>query len=259
MLDYPWFIDVRRDGLDQHNPVTADLPQLTMAWSSPISVDKAKQGSRTITNLIESSADSWLSNSKDVMPRITRDGSPAFHPQGKQSSHLLGVVSAGRFDSYFAGKESPLLAENKDTAANKAAAATDKSAKAGAAKDAGKTIVSGVIKRSPESARIILFASNDFLRDQVIRMAGARDGSEYLNSLQLVANAVDWSLEDAGLLSIRARGHFNRTLPPMEHSTQLFWEYLNYGLALLALVAIAVWQRSRSRKRQKHYLQLLAN
>ena len=45
---------------------------------------------------------------------------------------------------------------------------------------------------------------------------------------------MDWSLEDAGLLSIRSRGNFNRTLPTLEHGTQLFWEYLNYGLALLA-------------------------
>nr|MCH9699006.1 ABC transporter permease [Gammaproteobacteria bacterium] len=104
-------------------------------------------------------------------------------------------------------------------------------------------------------ARIILFSSNDFLRDQVNRMASVAQGSEYLNGVQLVANSVDWSLEDAGLLSIRSRGHFNRTLPPMERPTQIFWEYLNYALAALALGIIALIRKQRNAARLRHYSQ----
>ena len=102
-----------------------------------------------------------------------------------------------------------------------------------------------------------MFASNDFLRDQIIQLTGSASGSEYLNTLQLMANTVDWSLEDAGLLGIRARSHFNRTLPPMDHGTQLFWEYLNYVLAAIGLGAVALVQRRRHRARQQQYLQLL--
>ena len=107
-------------------------------------------------------------------------------------------------------------------------------------------------------------AGRAFLSDEATALvgtevgyAGAAGGSEYLNTLQLMANAVDWSLEDAGLLSIRARSHFNRTLPPMEHASQLFWEYLNYVLAALALVVVALLQRRRSKARQRQYQQLV--
>ena len=86
-------------------------------------------------------------------------------------------------------------------------------------------------------------------------MAGVAVGSEYLNSLQLMANAVDWSLEDQGLLGIRSRGHFNRTLPAMDHSEQSFWEYLNYGLALAALGLIALLWQLRQRQRRRAFLE----
>jgi ABC-2 type transport system permease protein len=245
MLDYPYFVDVRGEGLNQDNPITANLPQATLAWASPIIVDQEKQKSRTITELLRSSDNAWLSNSTQVMPRVDGGSLSRFTPEGEQKSRLLGVVSAGRFDSYFAGKASPLLAQADEENAQDGAGDT--------------TTVSGVIERSSESARIILFSSNDFLTDQLLQMAGAAGGGEYLNSLQLLANTVDWSLEDAGLLSIRSRGNFNRTLPTLEHSTQLFWEYLNYGLALLALLIVAGVRYQINRSRQKAYQQLLAH
>ena len=113
-----------------------------------------------------------------------------------------------------------------------------------------------MIKHSPESARIIVFSSNDFLSDNVLRLVGSAQQSEYLNSVQMVANAVDWSLEDSGLLSIRSRGHFNRTLPPMEQSTQVFWEYLNYGLALIALGIIALVVTQQRYRKHKQFVEL---
>jgi ABC-type transport system involved in multi-copper enzyme maturation, permease component len=245
MLDYPYFVDIRGDGLSHDSPITANLPQTTMAWASPIIVEQEKQQSRQVTELLRSSPNAWLSSSTEVMPRIDGGAMSRYVPEGEQKSHLLGVVSAGRFDSYFAGKASPLLnqAEVKE------------------GEDAAETAptVSGVIERSPESARIILFSSNEFLTDQLLQMASAAGGGDYLNSLQLMANTVDWALEDAGLLSIRSRGNFNRTLPTLEHSTQLFWEYLNYGLALLALLIVAGVRYQINRSRQKGYQQLLAN
>lgn len=247
MVDYPYFIDVRGDGLSQDNPITANLPQATLAWSSPIILDKEKQKDRRVTELLRSSDNAWLSNSTEVMPRVDASGLSRFTPQGEQQSQLLGVITAGRFDSYFAGKSSPLLTQ------------TDETEDAADESRPGAPTISGVIERSPESARIILFSSNDFLADQVMQMSGAAAGGEYLNSLQLLANTVDWSLEDAGLLSIRSRGHFNRTLPTLEHSTQLFWEYLNYGLALLALVIVAGIRYYLNRARHKNYQQWLAH
>lgn len=254
MLDYPYFVDLRGDRLNQENMITSDLQQLTMAWASPIEIDQAKQGDRKITELMHSSPESWLSTSTNVMPRIGPNGAVPFTPEGETGPRLLGVISEGRFDSFFAGKESPLLAQAPDKDSEEAA--TEDSA---ATEEPADITVSSVIQRSPDSARIVLFSSNDFLRDQVMSMAAAGSRTQYLGNLQLLANTVDWSLEDTALLSIRARGHFNRTLPPLERSTQLFWEYLNYGLAALALVLIALAQRQRKKSRERVYLQQFAN
>jgi ABC-2 type transport system permease protein len=88
-------------------------------------------------------------------------------------------------------------------------------------------------------------------------MASAANGSHVLNSLQMLVNTFDWALEDAALLSIRSRSNFNRTLPALEHNTQLFWEYLNYGLALLALIAVGIVQHRFKRVREQQYQQWL--
>jgi ABC-2 type transport system permease protein len=98
-----------------------------------------------------------------------------------------------------------------------------------------------------------VLASNDFLNDQIIQLLGTAAQGDYQNTMQLMANAVDWSLEDAGLLSIRSRGNFNRTLPPLEQGEQMFWEYLNYVLAAIALGVVALVQRQRKRARQAAY------
>jgi ABC-2 type transport system permease protein len=266
MLDYPYFVDVRDDGLNQDSLITSELPQVTLAWASPIDIDKGKQGQRTITRLLSSSDKAWLSSSLDVMPKVTRQGISAFVPQGRQAARLLGVVSQGRFDSYFAGKASPLIEEDrpgtaKDDTEKDSTGKDDSGQKKSAQKtnDSASLQLGRVIERSPESSRIILFSSNDFLRDQVIQLAGSAQQTKYLNTLQLLANTVDWSLEDAGLLSIRSRGHFNRTLPPMEQSTRMFWEYLNYGLAAFALLIIALLERRIRRMRQQRYVELLAS
>ena len=249
MVDYPYLIDVRDDGINQDTIVTGDIPQATFAWASPIVVDQEKQSGREIIELFHSSPLSWLSESTDIMPRFDEGGISPFTPEGERGSQLLGVVSTGKFTSFFADKQSPLLSQEQE--------AVDLDATEEDAEADKDFAVSSVIKQSPESARLIVLSSNDFLRDDVIAMAGSATGSDYLNTLQFMANAVDWSLEDTGLLSIRARGHFNRTLPPMQQETQVFWEYLNYFLAALALVVIGFIQRQRRLTRQQRYQRLL--
>ncbi|WP_444997234.1 Gldg family protein [Aliikangiella sp. IMCC44359] len=255
MLDYPYFIDVRGEALNKDNPITSDIPQATVSWASPIKINQEKNKNRKLTELLKSSQGSWLSKSTDIMPRMNDNGISGFPPQGETKPHLLGVISQGRFDSYFAGKDSPLL-QKSETIEKAEEATPDKTANA---KTENTPVISSVIERSAESARIILFSSNDFLRDQVIQMTSSAAGNEYLSTLQLIANSIDWSLEDSGLLSIRSRGHFNRTLPPMEKDEQIFWEYFNYFLALLALALIALIQKQRKKSRQLTYSQLLSN
>jgi ABC-2 type transport system permease protein len=245
MLDYPYFADLRRDGLNHDNPITGDLNQVTMAWASPITIDKDKNAKRQVTELLHSSDQAWTSTSMNIMPQIGPNGASPYRPEGQRGRQLLGAVVQGRFSSYFAGKDSPLLAKRQPDAK----AAADKK---------GSQVIGSVIEHSPESARIILFSSNDFLTDQVMRLQGSRNGSRYLGGLQLAANTVDWALEEPGLLSIRSRGHFNRTLPPMTHNKQVFWESTNYVLAVVLLGLLAVWQRYQRRQRSRRYAESLA-
>jgi len=268
MLDYPYFVDVRSDGFSQDNLITSELPQATLTWASPINIDLDKQRERQVTELLRTSDNAWLSSDTNVMPKITAQGISAFSPEGEQKSRLLGIISQGQFTSYFAGKHSPLLESEKkdseDTPNENAFNKTENSPSESPAESKEESQedtqlqIGSVIDRSPESARIILFSSNDFLRDQVVSMLASAQQTEYLNTLQLIANSVDWSLEDAGLLSIRSRGHFNRTLPPMVQNSQMFWEYLNYGLAALLIICIALFERRQRLLKQRRYLAWLS-
>ena len=245
MVDYPYFADVRKPGLNEEHPVSRGIPQVTLAWSSPLFIDEERNSERSVTALLSSSEQSWTSDSMDVLPRITEAGISAWQPASDTAAQLLGAAVAGRFDSWFADRPLP-APESADPAGPDESA--DEPQAAG---------VTGVIKRSPESARLIVYASNDFLTDQILGTMSSMSGGRYLGSLQLVANTLDWALEDDGLLGIRSHAHFNRSLPPLEKDRQLFWEYLNYALALLTLVVIAWWQRRRRLLRQQVWLQTL--
>jgi ABC-2 type transport system permease protein len=257
MLDYPYFVDVRGAGKNSSSPITTDVPQVTMPWVSPIDIDATKSSGRTVTELLKSSPESWRSTSMDVMPRIDSNGKSTFTPEGDRGASLLGVSVEGAFNSFFADKENPLLADSKGTKAkaDDPPDAADKKPADDKKSDAG--VIAGIIDKSPESARLFVFGSNTFLSDQTLSMIGSAEGTVYGNSLQMIANAVDWSLEDRALLAIRSRGHFNRTLPPLEESQRVTLEYSNYALALALLAMIFGIHRSRAKTRVAKYHQWL--
>jgi ABC-2 type transport system permease protein len=196
------------------------------------------------------------------MPRITEAGLSGFEPEGERGSRTLGVLLEGRFESTFAGQPSPLLdREESDTAEDEQdqdmdAATLDGSEDATTADELG--VVSSVISRSPESARLFVFGSGNFLEDRVLQVLGSAEGTIYGNSVQLMANVVDYALEDRSLLAIRARGHFNRTLPPMEAGRQAGLEAVNYLLALGGVGLVFLWHRRRVKRDEQRYRSWLA-
>jgi ABC-2 type transport system permease protein len=116
-----------------------------------------------------------------------------------------------------------------------------------------KPTISGVVETSPPSARLILIGSSSFLTDTAISLATEATRTVYTKPLELIQNAIDWSLEDRGLLSLRGRGQYSRLLEPMSRRRQMFWEYLNYALALAGLALVyGLHRRSRARRRS-HY------
>lgn len=251
MLDYPWFVDVRRDGINNDSPIMAGVEQVNMTWASPISVADDYEN-KQVSTLLSSSPKSWLSSSTDVMPRMDAAGNgiSPWTAEGDVGSHALAVVSTGQFTSYFADKSSPLVVEVEasDKATNNEESDDSEESESSSLSES----IDSVIERSPESARLVVFGSNDFLRDQITQMAGAATGTAYIAPFQLATNIVDVALDDTGLLNIRSRGQFNRTLPPMEDGTRQFWEVLNYVLAALAILLIYLatrfWHRLNEKK-----------
>ncbi|MEE9355191.1 MAG: Gldg family protein [Methylococcaceae bacterium] len=254
MVEYPYFVDIRQQGLAEGGAITSGLPQVTFNWASPLVLDQEKTKSLKVTKLLSSSNQAWTSDSTTVVPDFEQYQQMGFAPGDKRQSYLLAASIEGRFESFFKGKDSPLL-EYNDPAKKGEEKAEDETKQS---KKEKPQRFSSVIEKSPESARIIVFASNDFLADQTISLAASGGGSEYLNTLQLVENTVDWSLEDQGLLSIRSRSHFARTLFPLSQSAQRFWEYMNYGLSLLGLLVIYLIFKFKRRKAHQHYQQLLS-
>ena len=250
MTDYPYFVDVRGDSLNQDVAFTAAVPQVTMAWSSPIEVDEERNAERTVTTLMTSSAASWRSTSTDITPSLDLSGDIVYTPDGEQSANTLAVMVEGRFESFF--DTSPLAEDESETPSDAEDDSQGEDAEDAEDVDTLGTVTS-VIDRSPESARLIVIGSGSFLADQTVRMIGSADGMIYANSNQLMANLVDWAVEDRSLLGIRARGHFNRTLEPMEADQQRVWEYVNYALALAGLALVFGLSRQRRLTRRNTF------
>ncbi len=249
MLDYPYFVDVRGEGLS-NIAAFQGLPQLTIPWASPITLtDKGKEG-KEVFELLRSSEGAWVSTDTNVIPKFDENGLSAFSPQGETGSKLIAAGLEGRFESFFKGKKSPLLAVEKSK--EPAEAASPEAVNAEADKSADAPVPASVIEHSPESARLFVIASNGFVADQTLRMVGASDGTFYTGTVQMMLNLVDWALEDQSLTGIRARGHFNRTLPPLEAGTRTTLEYVSYLLALVGVFVVwLVWRQIRSRKRRQ--------
>jgi ABC-type uncharacterized transport system involved in gliding motility auxiliary subunit/ABC-type transport system involved in multi-copper enzyme maturation permease subunit len=224
IVDYPYFIDIRNEGFARH-PVNGSLPQLTMAWASPLEVERKNK--LRVTQLLWSSSRAWRSDGEDVSPRAGQD----WQKPEQTGRELLGAALQGRFQSFFTEPPTQLEALPNRVAAG----------------------VNAFVRRSPESSRIIIYPSNDFLSDRVQGALVRASGTRYLGPLELFSNTLDWALQEEQLLQIRSRAHFNRTLPPMEQRLRISLELFNYGAALgwLAFLALLFWLRKR--RRRAHY------
>ncbi len=254
LVPYPYFVDVRGAGLNQDNPITARLPQLTMSWASPLTLPDDEDGVTT-TPLLTSSDASWVSDSLKVHPDYKVHPKLGFEKEGQPEGHVLAAVVEGVFRSYYTDKESPLLA--KEEGDEKPAPSGGEEAQA-PAEEADEPVVTGMIDKSPESARVILIGSNEAFTDQTLQLSRAAANDRFVNSLQFLENVVDWALEDRALLSIRSRAHFARTLVPMTREQKAFWEYLNYAIVLVGLALIYGAYRYHLRRLRDRYHRMLA-
>ena len=75
----------------------------------------------------------------------------------------------------------------------------------------------------------------------------------YTKPIELIQNAVEWSLEDRGLLALRGRGQYSRLLMPLSQDGRMFWEYLNYAAALAGLALVYLLHRRARARRRRYY------
>ncbi|MFV0278512.1 MAG: Gldg family protein [Parahaliea sp.] len=233
LLDFPYFIDLRPPGLNSHHPASANLEQVTLGWASPLRVEPREP--RQDETLLRSSAQAWQSSSRDISPRLDAGARVHFEPAAERASYVLGAVLQGRFPSYFSSHPlPPALADER----------------------ASEPLT--LLGHSPRSARLVVFASNDFLDDQMLNASIAARGTQYSGAVELFVNTIDWALQDSTLLQIRAHGHFNRSLPAMSLEAQRAIEYFNYALALAWLLLLAGLAWCWRGLRRRHYRRELA-
>jgi ABC-2 type transport system permease protein len=240
-LSYPFFVNVQPDKMAQNNPLVSNLSAVTLHWVSPVVIDEEKNAGREVVTLLQSGPQSWLRTNTDIQPNLELYPNLGFPVEGEQQSYPLAVSVQGVFESYFKDQESPLL--------------TTEEGEEITAEEADVAAAVGVIETSPETARLVVIGSAEFLDDTIFDLSSRLSGDSYLNSLQFAQNVVDWSVEDLDLLSIRTRSSQVRLLKPMAEGEQSFWEGTNYIVALLALIAFGlIWHL---RQRNEAPMQLL--
>jgi ABC-2 type transport system permease protein len=242
-IDYPFFVDVRSDGMTSDSPVVSNLSAVTLNWVSPITVDEGKNAERQVTTLLQSSPASWTQIETNIQPDFELYPELGFPVGEDKQSYTLAVSVQGAFESHFKDKPSPFAGgeEGEDMEASEGEAAQEP--------------IPATIKASPETARLIVIGSAEFLDDVVFDLSSRLTQDRYLNSLKLVQNGVAWATEDTDLLNIRSRGTYARVLIPMSEREQSFWEGANYVLALLALIVVgAVWS---ARRKNQQAMELL--
>ncbi|MEW6500090.1 MAG: Gldg family protein [Thermodesulfobacteriota bacterium] len=233
---YPFFVDVRTSGMNRQSPVVANLPAVTLNWASPLLLNKEKLAGRKTTVVLESSPSAWLFRDTSIQPDFRRYPQYGFPVGEDVQKRTLAVSMTGTFPSYFAERPDPRQGKAQPSAPGKNAPE--------------QVTLAPVAAKSAENARLVVVGSSEFVSDAVISMAQATGQERFMNSLALVQNIVDWSVEDEALLSIRSRGAHTRLLYPMVRRAQAFWEWLNYGLALAALVGVS-WYGYRRRHREQ--------
>jgi len=238
-VNYPYFVDIRFEEENSHS-LTVGLPNIMMNWASPIQIDSLKNASRNVIALLKSSKDSWVSDSTAILPDFRAYGRFGFSPKDDTHASLLAVMVEGKFNSFFKGKESPLLEKESDKdGKNK--------------KDKAPPII-GVIQKSLSSARLVLFSSNEFLTDETQRLSFNVGQSDYAFSLQLIQNTIDWVLEDKALLTLRGHSYFSATLSNASKKSHIFWETLNYICAVFGLlITFIVYRFIRKRSRRRYH------
>jgi len=230
-IQYPYFIDVRQNGMDKENMIVSDLATVSMNWASGITLDAEKNKDRKTTILLSSSPNSWLTTSTSIQPDFTTYPQTGFENSSELSSYPLAVLVEGKFNSFFADKVIPSKVKTNEDGTT-----------------TSEVVASSIIKQSSDQARLIVFGSSEFIDDVPLQLSANLTQDYYLNNVLLMQNAVDWSVEDTDLLSIRSRGRATRVLVSLTDQQKTGWEIATYVSSGLLLIAIYIYWQVQKRK-----------
>ena len=224
-LPYPFFVKMTGDQVSSTNVITSGLTGSVMHWASPVAAaTKVGDDEHRVDELLRSSDASWLTSSTAVAPNHRTYPETGFPvpkdlPANKRGSQVLAVAITGGFASSVAP---PAKTGDKP----------DKPA--GAPR---------LIQHSPPDTRIVVFGSSTFASDLVQQL----DSELTASNIELVHNAVDWSLADTDLLAIRSRNAASRVLTIGPDSAD-GWRTANLAIALVGLVLVVgvAWLRRRA-------------
>lgn len=197
------------------NVVVKDLQGVILFFASSVDTTQLSGKGLSAEVLMRSSKKSGKNSSPYFMLDPLQQWAEAdFAEQGIP----LGMVVSGRFTSAYTNKPVPV-----DTSL-------------GAIPFSGKVLTS-----SPET-RILLFGDGDFALDQYL---GNRD------NLTIMANIMDYMVDDAGLISIRSKEVTQPPLDQLSDGTKKLVKYGNLALppALVLMFGLVRWRMRKARKK----------
>ena len=217
-IRYPFFADIRSSQMDPDSPVVGGIGSVVVPWASPvrISTPEIEEGKeplkRKVSVLMNSSANSWVSQSTNILPDLERYPDIGFEEGKEQKSFPLAVMITGQFESAYKTSGPP------------------------------SGMKTNVVKQSPESARLVVIGSSMFASDVLPQLS-----RQSTANFQLVQNLVDWGIQDTDLLTIRSRGTFDRKLLPLSSEIRANYQLLNIAVVIIALLIIIALNELRKR------------
>ncbi len=227
-IDYPYFIDVRPEMMNSENLIVSGLPAISMNWASPVQVANEQTNQRETTILLSSSEQAWTSTDTNIQPDFELYPEFGFAISDTRAAYPLAVSMTGTFTSYFADKPAPTIT-NADGTENT------------------NPVLSAISQSSPNS-RLVVFGSTGFIDDFPLQLSSRLTQDYVVNNLRLLQNAVDWSVEDTDLLSIRSRGSATRVLIPLDANQQAYREISIYVIEAILLFGLYGYWQIRKRK-----------